>query len=395
MAARVRFGGENALGVVIGFLGRVFLQAVILVGGEGTRLRPLTYDTPKPMVPLFGVPFLERTLVRLRKAGVTDVILASGYLPSAIANHFGDGSRLGMQLTYVVEDHPLGTAGALRNVAGHIHGTFFVLNGDVLTSLDLRGMIAFHEATGGAGVLHAIRVDDPSAFGCIVRDAESRITAFIEKPARDDAPTDEVNAGTYLLERRVLDAIPAGRAVSIERETFPQLLAAGERLYSYVTDDYWLDVGRPQQYLQAHDDVLDGKLVLAIAGEALPERGTYWQLGASGLPANVKPPAYLGRDVSIDATATVGPYAVLGDRCRVGARATISDSIIWDDVEIGDGVRITDAILASKVRVGSGAVVTSGAVVGHDARIAPDAILEPDARIVARVNATTEHASKV
>jgi mannose-1-phosphate guanylyltransferase len=366
-----------------------------LVGGEGTRLRPLTYDTPKPMVPLFGVPFLERTLVRLRKAGVTDVILASGYLPSAIANHFGDGSRLGMQLTYVVEDHPLGTAGALRNVAGHIHGTFFVLNGDVLTSLDLRGMIAFHEATGGAGVLHAIRVDDPSAFGCIVRDAESRITAFIEKPARDDAPTDEVNAGTYLLERRVLDAIPAGRAVSIERETFPQLLAAGERLYSYVTDDYWLDVGRPQQYLQAHDDVLDGKLVLAIAGEALPERGTYWQLGASGLPANVKPPAYLGRDVSIDATATVGPYAVLGDRCRVGARATISDSIIWDDVEIGDGVRITDAILASKVRVGSGAVVTSGAVVGHDARIAPDAILEPDARIVARVNATTEHASKV
>jgi mannose-1-phosphate guanylyltransferase len=347
------------------------------------------------MVPLFGVPFLERTLVRLRDAGVADVILASGYLPSAIANHFGDGARLGMNLTYVVEDHPLGTAGALRNVADHIHGTFFVLNGDVLTSLDLRSMIAFHEAKGGAGVLHSIRVEDPSAFGCIVHDAQNRVTAFIEKPARDEAPTREINAGTYLLERRVLDGIPAGRAVSIERETFPQLLAAGERLYSYVTDDYWLDVGRPQQYLQAHDDVLDGKLVLAIAGEDLPERGTYWFPGASGVPAYVKPPAYVGRDVSIDATATVGPYAVLGDRCRVGAHATISDSIVWDDVEIGDGVRIADAILASKVRVGPRAVVTSGAVVGHDARIPADAVLEPDARIVAQVNATAEQVSKV
>jgi mannose-1-phosphate guanylyltransferase len=347
------------------------------------------------MVPLFGVPFLERTLVRLREAGVTDVILASGYLPSAIANHFGDGSRLGMQLTYVVEDHPLGTAGALRNVADHLHGAFFVLNGDVLTSLDLRAMIAFHAATGGAGVLHSIRVEDPSAFGCIVHDAQNRVTAFIEKPPRDEAPTREINAGTYLLERRVLDGIPAGRAVSIERETFPHLLAAGERLYSYVTDDYWLDVGRPQQYLQAHDDVLDGKLVLAIAGDVLPERGTYWYPGADGVPANVKPPAYLGRDVAIDATATVGPYAVLGDRCRVGPRATVSDSIIWDDVDIGEGAQVADAILASKVRVGAGAVVTSGAVVGYDARIADNAILEPDARVVARLNATSEHVSNV
>jgi len=373
----------------------VFLQAVILVGGEGTRLRPLTYETPKPMVPLFGVPFLERTLVRLRDAGVSDVILASGYLPSAIANHFGDGARLGMTLTYVVEDHPLGTAGALRNVAEHIRGTFFVLNGDVLTSLDLRRMIAFHEASGGVGVLHSIRVEDPSAFGCIVRDAQNRITSFVEKPPRDEAPTDEVNAGTYLLERRVLDSIPAGRAVSIERETFPQLLGAGERLYSYVTEDYWLDVGRPQQYLQAHNDVLDGKLLLAISGDVLPERGTYWYAGSSGVPPNVKPPAYLGRDVAIDATAIVGPYAVLGDRCRVGAGATISDSIVWDDVEIGDAAQISDAILASKVRVGSGAVVTSGAVVGHDARIPADMILEPDARIVAEVNATPEQVSNV
>lgn len=371
------------------------MQAVILVGGEGTRLRPLTYDTPKPMVPLFGVPFLERTLVRLREAGVSNVILASGYLPRAIEDHFGDGARLGLKLTYVVETEPLGTAGALRNVADHLHGTFFVLNGDVLTSLDLRAMIDFHKVAGGIGVLHAISVEDPSAFGCIVRDDDNRITSFVEKPPREEAPTNEINAGTYLLERRVLDAIPAGRAVSIERETFPKLLAAGERLYSYVTDDYWLDVGRPQQYLQAHGDVLDGKLVLALSGDLLPERGTYWYEGAANLPSNVKPPVYLGHDVSIDVRATIGPYAVIGDRCRVAKDATVSDSIVWDDVEIGEGAQVADAILASKVRIGPGAVVTSGAVIGHDVHVPPDTVLEPEARIRAEVNATTERVSKV
>ena len=221
------------------------MQAVILVGGEGTRLRPLTYGTPKPMVPLFGVPFLERTLARLRGAGVTQAILASGYLPQAIEDHFGDGSEIGMHLTYVVEDTPLGTAGALRNVAEHITGTFFVLNGDVLTSLDMRAMLAFHRKHAGLGVFHAIAVDDPSAFGCIVSDETGRVSSFVEKPPRETAPTNQINAGTYLLERRVLDAIPAGRSVSIERETFPQLLAAGQAMYSFVTDDYFETYNRP------------------------------------------------------------------------------------------------------------------------------------------------------
>ncbi len=357
-------------------------------------MRPLTYETPKPMVPLFGIPFLERMLVRLREAGVTEAILASGYLPHAIKDYFGDGSRIGMRLVYVVEDHPLGTAGAIRNVASHIHGTFFVLNGDVLTSLDLRAMLAFHAHKGGLGVLHSIRVDDPSAFGCIVHDASGRISTFVEKPPRDQAPTDEVNAGTYLLDRRVLDAIPAGRAVSIERETFPHLIAEGEALYAYVTNDYWLDVGRPQQYLQAHGDVLDRKLSLD-APEAMPsERGTWWYLGALNLPPNVRPPSYLGTDVAIDETAIVGPYAVLGERCRVGPGASIRDSIVWDDVEIGENAQINDAILASKVRVGRGAIVTSGAVIGHDAHIAEGVVLEPDARVTASEDASTVPLSK-
>ena len=336
------------------------------------------------MVPLFGIPFLERTLGRLKDAGVDDVVLAAGYLPRAIEDHLGDGSRIGMRLSYVVETSPLGTAGALKNLADHITESFFVLNGDVLTSLDLRAMMAFHHDRGGVATLHAIRVDDPSAFGCIVRDADGRIASFIEKPPRHEAPTNEINAGTYLLERSVLDRIPTGRHVSIERETFPELIASGARLVSFVTDDYWLDVGRPEQYLQAHGDVLDRKLELAASGDlALSNRGRMWYVGAIGAPDYVRLPVFIGEGVAIDPSAVVGPYAVIGDRCRVGAEVEIRDAILWDGVEIGARSRISDAILASDVRVGSGARVTTGAVIGHGARIAADTHLEPDARIVA------------
>ncbi len=360
------------------------MQAVILVGGEGTRLRPLTYGTPKPMVPLFGVPFLERTLGRLRAAGVEEAILASGYLPQAIRDHFGDGERIGMRLTYVVEETPLGTAGAIRNVADKITGTFFVLNGDVLGSLDLRAMLNFHRLKDGIGTLHAIRVEDPSPFGCIVHDRAARVTEFVEKPPRDDAPTDEINAGTYLLEPDVLDAIPAGRAVSIERETFPQLLASGAKLYSYVTADYWLDVGRPAQYLQAHFDVLDGKLSLDVPGSGIAERGTFWQTsGRHHGAGRVNAPSFIGLDVTIDSSAEVGPYAVLGADCYVGPDAFVRDSVLWDGVEVEAGARIADAILASNVRVGTAAVVESGAVIGHDAVIPPNLVLSPDARVSA------------
>lgn len=366
------------------------MQAVILVGGEGTRLRPLTFETPKPMVPLFGVPFLERTLGRLKDAGVSEVILAAGYLPQAIEDHFGDGSRIGMRVTYVVEGSPLGTAGALANVADRLTGSFFVLNGDVLTSLDLQAMSDFHRLHGGIATLHAIHVDDPSAFGCIVRDDTGRIRSFVEKPPREAAPTDEVNAGTYLLERSVLDRIPRGRSVSIEREIFPALIAAGERLFSYVTSDYWLDVGRPQQYLQGHYDVLDRRLPLAPSGDAAASaRGSLWYLGATQAPPNLRLPAFIGEGVTIDATAIVGPYAVVGDGCRIGPGAVIRDAVIWNGVEIGAQARVSDAIVASNAHVGAGAHVTQGAVVGHGARIADHTRLEADARVVAGVQPTT------
>ncbi len=357
------------------------MQAVVLVGGEGTRLRPLTYGTPKPMVPIFGVPFLERTLARLKAAGIEEAILPAGYLPEAITDHFGDGSRIGMRLTYVIEKTPLGTAGALKNVADHITGPFFVLNGDVLTGLDLRAMIRFHEKCAGIGALHLIRVDDPSAFGCVVHDPTGRVAAFVEKPPRDSAPTDEINAGTYLLEKAVLDAIPAGRPVSIERETFPQLLAAGVPLFAYTTSDYWLDLGRPADYLQAHQDVLDGHLVLQPLADPAAHTGETWALDPGNSSARVYGPSFLGRNVVIAPDAKVGPYAVIGEGCHIEKGAIVERSILWDGVTVGSGARIAGAILASRVRVGENASIHPGAVIGHDVQIPARSGVPGEARL--------------
>jgi mannose-1-phosphate guanylyltransferase len=366
------------------------LQAVVLVGGEGTRLRPLTYGTPKPMVPILGVPFLERTLSRIKHAGIDEAILAAGYLPQTIRDHFGDGAQLGMRLTYVIEDDPLGTAGALKNLEEHIRGPFFVFNGDVLTSLDLRSMMAYHREKGGLGVLHLIPVDDPSPFGCVVHNGDGRVTDFIEKPPRETAPTNEINAGTYLLEPEVLAAIPAGRAVSIERETFPGLVAGRRALYAYTTDDYWIDIGRPDQYLSAHRDILDGRFHLAPLADPASHRGRLWLRDGPDVPAGVRAPAFLGAGVGLGPGATVGPYAVLGDRTEVREGAIVSHSVVWDGVVVQPHASITGSIVASNVRVGPRAHVQDGSVIGHEAEIEADAVIAPHSRIAARATAVVE-----
>ena len=320
------------------------MQAIVLVGGEGTRLRPLTFGTPKPMVPIMNVPFLARTLERLHEVGIHDVILPAGYMPQAITEYFGDGSRLGMKITYVIEDEPLGTAGAIKNVEQHIDGPFFVLNGDILTSLDLQKMIDFHKEKGGLGVLHLIKVDDPSAFGCVVHDESGRISQFVEKPPKGSEPTNEVNAGTYLLEKDVLAMIPPGRNVSIERETFPKILTGDRALYAFTTDDYWVDLGRPEHYLNAHRDILSGAMPLKNA-------------------------THIGDNVVIDPSANLGPNVVLGTGCRIGANATVRDSVLWENVTIEESAHVEEAIIASGSRIGAGVRVGKGSVIGHDVTV--------------------------
>jgi mannose-1-phosphate guanylyltransferase len=298
------------------------------------------------MVPIMNVPFLARTLERLYEVGIRDVILPAGYMPQAITEYFGDGSRLGMKITYVIEDEPLGTAGAIKNVQQHITGPFFVLNGDVLTSLDLQAMIDYHKQKAGLGALHLIKVEDPSAFGCVVHDESGRISQFVEKPPKGTEPTNEVNAGTYLLDPQVLSMIPPGRNVSIERETFPKILAESHALYAYTTNDYWIDLGRPEHYLSAHRDILSGTMPLQI-----------------------------------DPSAKVGPNVVLGDGCNIGAGVRIIDSVLWDNVSVERGATIDEAIIASGARIGAGAKVSRGSVLGHDVVIEPETIVPEGGRV--------------
>jgi len=351
---------------------RFFVQAVILVGGEGTRLRPLTYGTPKPMVPIMNVPFLARTMERLYAVGIREVILAAGYLPEAISQYFGDGSHLDMKVTYVIEEQPMGTAGAIKNVEKHIHGPFFVLNGDVLTSLDFQAMIDYHKRKGGLGVLHLITVEDPSAFGCVVHDENGLISQFVEKPPKGTEPTKDVNAGTYLLEPQVLELIPEGN-VSIERETFPRILSEGKALYALTTNDYWVDLGRPETYLNAHRDILAGIMPLEL------EPGVTGPTPTGD--ANIIGPVHFDDDAQIDETATVGPNVVLGKGCRIAANATIRDAVLWDGVLVGEGALIEEAIIASNARIGAHSHVAPGSVIGHDAVVEPGTKLEPGARV--------------
>jgi NDP-sugar pyrophosphorylase family protein len=352
------------------------MQAIVLVGGEGTRLRPLTYGTPKPMVPIMNVPFLARTLERLYAAEIRDVILAAGYMPQAIVDYFGDGSRLDMHVTYVIEESPLGTAGAVKNVEPHITGSFFVLNGDILTSLDFRAMREYHHQKGGIGTLHLIRVDDPSPFGCVVHDAGGKVVKFVEKPPKGEEPTNEINAGTYLLEREILDYIPPNKFVSIERETFPQIIAAGKALYAFTTADYWLDLGRPEQYLAAHRDVLSGAMPITVE-PGLSGNGSDVLRGHPG----IIPPVHADADVVVDASAKVGPNVVLGKGCSVGAGAIIRESVLWERVSIGAEAVIEEAIIASGVTVGPKARIAKGSVIGHHVSIEPGTVLEPGARL--------------
>ena len=352
------------------------VQAIILVGGEGTRLRPLTYGTPKPMVPIAGVPFLARTMEKLYNAGIRDVVLSAGYMPKAITEYFGDGSALNMRIRYAIETTPLGTAGGIKNCEVYITGPFFVFNGDILTSLDLREMMRRHKEKGGVGMLHLIEVPDPSAFGVVVHDRDGLISAFIEKPATGTAPSNEINAGTYLLEREILDAIPAGRPVSIERETFPSVIASGKRLYAHTTHDYWIDVGRPENYLMAHRDVLAGTMPLLVEPGITGE-------GADAIddPRCLVPPVHLDAGVEVDASASVGPNVVLGRGSKVRAGAAIRGSVLWDDVYVDRGAVIEDAIIASGARIGAGAKVGPGSVIGHGIEIEAGGRIEPGSRV--------------
>jgi len=349
------------------------VRAIVLVGGEGTRLRPLTYTTPKPLLPIANEAFLERQLSWLAQHGIDEVVLSLGYLPDAFRARFPD-DRLGdLTLRYAVEDEPLGTAGGIRyaaEVAG-IDERFVVCNGDVLTTLDLTEMVRFHDAHGGDATIHLCRVDDPSAFGVVPTRPSGEVMAFVEKPLPGKVPSHWINAGTYVLEPSVLDRIPPRLTVSIERETFPRMLDRPGRLFALQSDAYWIDIGTPEKYVQAQTDVLAGALGATPAPGAVETAPGVWQQGDVSIAdeARVEAPVLLGRGVTIAAGARVS-HAVLGPGCSVGPDGRVLRSVLLDRACLDKGAEAVDAVLGPDAVLEPGVVAAGGTVIGASAVVA-------------------------
>ncbi|MFI6350471.1 sugar phosphate nucleotidyltransferase [Streptomyces sp. NPDC050560] len=341
-------------------------EAILLVGGKGTRLRPLTVHTPKPMVPAAGVPFLAHQLARASAAGVDHVVLATSYLADVFEPYFGDGAALGLHIEYVTEHEPLGTGGAIRNAASLLRSApgdpVLVFNGDILTGLDIRAFVAAHTASGADVSLHLTRVADPRAYGLVPTDADGRVTAFLEKPtAPEEIVTDQINAGAYVFRRSLVDAIPGGRPVSVEREVFPGLLAAGAHLQGMVDATYWLDLGTPQAFVRGSADLVLGR---------------------------APSPAVPGRcgDRLVLPTAEVAPGAkltggtVIGERALIGEGARLTGSTVLSGAVVEPGAVVTDSLIGAHARVGARTVI-SGAVVGDRASVGADNELRAGIRI--------------
>jgi mannose-1-phosphate guanylyltransferase len=325
------------------------VQAIVLVGGEGTRLRPLTESTPKPALTLVDRPFLAYMIEWLAGHGVEEVVLACGFLPDVLREALvGEESRAGVAIRYVTEPEPLGTAGAIRYAADQmgdgLDETFLALNGDVLTDLDLTALLDAHRQWDARGSIALHRVDDSAAFGLVRRGERGEVLEFVEKTG--EAIAGEINAGMYVLERSVLDLIPPAENVSIERDVFPRL--AGEGLYGLVLDGYWQDIGTPERYLDASWDILEGRVKTRV------------EPSGKGL--------FVAADADVAADATIGPRAVIGPGCRIGAGTEVKDSVLLAGCTLGEGARVHGSILAPGVAVSAGATV-EGAVAAANERV--------------------------
>ena len=342
------------------------MQALILAGGEGTRLRPLTSKMPKPVVPLAGRPHILYVIDWLEGHGVDDVVVSCAHLADGVREAL-EGIETGPRLRFVTEPDARGTAGAIRFAEAELGDRFFVLNGDVLCDLDLGALVSQHESTGARATIALYPVEDPSGYGLVHRTDDGEIEEFLEKPDPEQIDTDEINAGAYLLERSVLDEIPPDQDVSIEREVFPKLVGNG--LYGRRLEGYWIDIGTPERYRQANWDILEGR-VRTTVGERLDGQGLLVEDGANvSDDAELGAPALLGAGVEVAAGAIVGPRAVLGAGTTVADGATVQGSVLLPNCRVGSGARLREAILASGVEVVPGAGTVPGAVIGEGERV--------------------------
>jgi NDP-sugar pyrophosphorylase family protein len=344
------------------------MKALILAGGEGTRLRPLTLHTPKPIVPVANIPFLRYQLELLRKHGIHDVVLSLSYQPDKIEKLLGDGSNFGIRLQYVVESSPLGTAGAFKNAEPFLSETTLVFNGDILCELDLGKVIQHHQSRKAAATLVLTRVENPSAYGLVETEKNGKITRFLEKPGANEITCNTINAGTYILEREVLQCIPAAQNYSFERGLFPSLLRDRRPMYAYLSQGYWIDIGTPQKYLQVHQDILHKRFLPPV------------ELANSMAQASSRQSTRISKNAQIDANTLMAPgveigeearivSSSIGENCVIGNHATIEGSVIWPGVTIGEHARLVGCLVGRGCEVGRHAAVTRGVVLGDESKV--------------------------
>jgi mannose-1-phosphate guanylyltransferase len=356
------------------------VQALILAGGEGTRLRPLTSTVPKPVVPLAGRPFIAFMIEWLRRHGVDEVVLSCGFLAEEVRAVLGDGSDLGVSLRYVKEPAPLGTGGALRFAAEQVElqDRFLMLNGDVLCDLDLTAQLAQHERTGALATLALVGVEDPSAYGLVRLNDDRSVREFLEKPSPDEIHASLINAGAYVLERSVLETMaPPGTNISIERDVFPALVDDG--LFGFPADGYWLDIGTPERYLQGTFDILEGNLATSLTASLERARGTLTQ-GAE-IEGRVVAPALVCPGAHVAASAIVGGRVVLGPGVRIGAGAHVESSVLFAGSTVGAGAVISSTIVGSQCVIGERCHLEHGVVLGDRVRLGAGNTLTAGARV--------------
>jgi mannose-1-phosphate guanylyltransferase len=340
------------------------MKAILLAGGKGTRLRPLTIHTPKPIVPIFDRPFLHYQLDLLKRVPEIDgVILSLNYQPRRIEEMFGDGSSSALSFRYVVEPAPLGTAGAVRYAAQSLHDSVVVFNGDILTQVDLAAVIARHRERKAKATIVLTPVENPAAYGLVETDTDANIRRFIEKPNADEITCDTINAGIYVLEPDTFDRIPKDTPWSIERSFFPSLIEHGETFVAYVSRGYWIDIGTPEKYMQVHRDIMDGLYRTApfadlasttwISPQARVEEG-----------ASIEGPCFIDEGTVVKSGARIGPYSVVGRQCHVEEHASIERAIVWANSRISQEAVVRQSILGRHCHIGRNATVDNGVVLG-------------------------------
>ncbi|MHB1341170.1 MAG: sugar phosphate nucleotidyltransferase [Coriobacteriia bacterium] len=358
------------------------MKAVIMAGGEGTRLRPLTSMRPKPMVPIVNQPVMEHILGLVKHHGISEVVATLAFMPKVIEDYFGDGEEWGMSITYAVEESPLGTAGSVKNAEDALKDdVFLVISGDALTDINLTEIIDFHRAHNGPVTIALKRVPDPLDFGVVITDDDGKIQRFLEKPTWGQVFSDTINTGIYVLDPLVFDFIPEGKAYDFSSELFPALMEAGHDLYGFVSEGYWCDVGSLESYVQAHRDILDEKAHIYVPGAKA--RGDIWY----GKGADVDPGASIGSKVVIGANtrvrsgARIGDYTVIGDGCLIGHDVDVEHSILWSDSFIGAGSEVKGAVLCRGVDIRARARVQPGAAIGDETVVGRGAVVGNDVQV--------------